>query len=177
MTTEALKSSAITNLDATPCIAPTAGEGGAYSPRAIDGVVTTSASMAATSTYRMVRVKSTVKIKSVQWASAALGAGAFNVGWYYSDSTIDGTTIANQGLEINSKQAIHATDVSGASKVQPTDITNESDNWTADKFMLPLWSALGLTVDPGGYFDLVFTVHTTDITTGGRIYARVSFAD
>jgi hypothetical protein len=39
-----------------------------------------------------------------------------------------------------------------------------------------LWDALGLTSDPGGFFDIVAVVHTTAITTGtGKIYLACEY--
>jgi hypothetical protein len=47
-----------------------------------------------------------------------------------------------------------------------TQVINESGNFPLSKRNTPLWSAVGLTADPGGNFDIVAVVHTTDITTG-----------
>ena len=69
----------------------------------------------------------------------------------------------------------HASAVSAAAAVAAgTEITNQS---TLDNLSLrgkQLWDALGLTVDPGGYFDLVFTC-TVGVTVGARMGARVEY--
>jgi hypothetical protein len=175
MTTEALKSAAITNLDAIPYVRNTAGEGGNYRLDEIDAYITTSGSMAALSTYKMVRIRSNVKVKSLLWESAALGAGKFNIGLYYSDATNDGTPPAKQGTALDDD--FFATDLDCASAVNQVQIVNESGTYTLAKRQQPIWQAAGLTVDPGGYFDVVAVVHTTDITTGGLIGCRLQYAE
>jgi len=65
-------------------------------------------------------------------------------------------------------------DIDCASAVAPTDKTNSGGTYTIDKRGKQLWDALGLTSDPGGYFDIVAVVHTTDVTTGtGKMQIRV----
>jgi hypothetical protein len=175
MTTESLKSPGITDLDAIPVTRDTAGEGGNYRLNEIDGYLTCSGSMAAGSTYALVRIRSNVKVKSLKWETPGLGAGKFNVGLNYSDSTVDGTKPALQGTVLDAD--FFATDVDGASAVNQTEIVNESGTYTLEKRVQPIWQAAGLSVDPGGWFDVVFTVHTTDITTGGKIGCRLAYAE
>lgn len=176
MTTEALKSTSITNLDTTPPLASTTGEGAAGVLRSLNAYMTPSASMAALSTYQFVRIPTNAKVKHIYLESAAQGAGKVNVGLYYSTSTKDGTPVDKQGTVVASASALYATDVDLASAVAMTDITNESGSYTVDKRNQPAWQAAGLTSDPGGYFDVVATVHTTDITTGtGKIGIEVQF--
>ena len=69
-----------------------------------------------------------------------------------------------------------ASDISCASAVASADVINESGNYTVDKRGKQLWDALGLTTDPGGFFDIVAVVHTTAVTTGtGKIYVDCQF--
>ena len=177
MTTEALKSPAITNLDASPIVANTAGHGAAAALKEVDGWVTVSASMAAGSTYRLVRLPTKAIVKYVIFESEAQGAGKFNLSVYYSDSTTDGTAVANQGVIVpTTGDQFFASDIDCTSAVVPTDKTNESGNYTIDKRVKQLWDALGLTTDPGGYFDIVAVIHTTDVTTvTGKMQIRVGF--
>lgn len=168
MGTSNLKSTGITNLDADPIVANQAGKYGPAGLRYVDGYVTAVASDAAGSTYKLVRVPSNAIVKRLTLESEAQGAGAINLSVYYSDSTTDGTSPANQGVIVpTTGDQFFASDVSLASAVVPTDVTNESGNYTIDKRFKYLWDALGLTTDPGGYFDIVAVVHTTAITTGG----------
>ena len=177
MGTSHLKSAAITNLDASPLVVNNAGNGAPAFLQHIDGYVTAVASDAAGSTYQLVRVPSTAIVKRLILESEAQGAGKINLSVYYSDSTVDGTQAANQGLIVpTTGDQFFASDVDLASAVVPTDVTNESGNYTIDKRGKHLWDALGLTSDPGGYFDIVGVVHTTAITTGtGKIFLSCSY--
>lgn len=160
----------ITALDAatSPFIVfpPTAGEGGPGELNHKQDWYTIPASSAAGDLYRLVRIPSSAKVKRVMLESEAQGAGKFNVSVYYSDSKTDGTQVANQGLIVpTTGNQFFASDVDCTSAVR-SDVTNESGNYTLDKRNQPLWKALGLTSDPGGFFDLVAVVHTTAVTTG-----------
>jgi len=173
-----LKSSFITNSDASPRVATTAGEGASFRKDEADGYVTVAASDGAGTKYLMVRVQSYAKIKSLVLASEAQGAGKVNCGVYYADNVVDLApgNASNAGVAIDDD--FFATDVDLAAKVQPTDITFESGTYTFDKWSQPLWQAVGLTSDPGGKFDIVLTVHTTDVTTGtGKLYLRAGYSE
>lgn len=166
MTIHNATSTPISNADATPYVPNTTGEGGVGYAREVTGSVTVPAAAAADSIFRFVRVPTTAKIKSLVLTSQAQAAGKIDVGVYYP---ITGRTgLAN--LAANAiDQDFFATAVDLASAVQPTDVTNESGTYTADKWNQPLWLAVGLTSDPGGFFDICGTVKTTDVTTGTGI--------
>lgn len=177
MTTEALKSLLITHLDATPATSDTVGEGAAGTLRSIGAYLTVSASMAAGSTYQLVRLPTNAKVKNVWFESEAQGAGKFNLSVYYSDSTIDGTQVSKQGIIVpTTGDQFFASDIDCASAVAKTNVTNESGNYTVGLRNKALWDALALTSDPGGFFDIVAVVHTTAVTTGtGKIYCEVEY--
>jgi len=177
MGTSALKSAQITNLDSSPVVPNTKGLNGPGILNYVDGYVTAVASDAAGSTYKMVRVPSNAVVKRVTLDSEAQGAGKVNVSVYYSDSTVDGTQPSLQGVIVpTTGDQFFASDVDLASAVNPTDVTGESGNYTADKRNKHLWDALGLSGDPGGFFDLVCVVHTTAITTGtGKIHLACEY--
>jgi len=177
MGTSHLKSAGITNSDASPVVANTSGNGAAGFRQHTDGYVTAVASDAAGSTYQLVRVPSTAIVKSLILESEAQGAGKINLSVYYSSSTTDGTQPSLQGLIVpTTGDQFFASDVDLTSAVVPTNVTNESGNYTIDKRGKHLWDALGLTTDPGGWFDIVGVVHTTAITTGtGKIYLSCEY--
>lgn len=176
MAVENLKSTAVTNLDTIPRVPNTAGVGAPVALKTVNDYVTISASASTTSTYQMVRIPSTAKVKNVMIESEAQGAGKVDVGLYYSSATTDSTAPANQGTVID--QDFFASDVDLASLVTPTNITNESTTYTLAKRNQPIWQAVGLSSDPGGMFDVVLTVHTTAITTGtGKTGLQVSYAE
>ena len=144
-------------------MANTAGEGGAAGRVVVaSDYSTASASASVTSTYRLVRVPSNCKIKNIFFESEAQTQGTFDVGLYYSASSIDS---ALAGVVVPSCQTLFASAVDCTSVVR-TDCTNESGNYTLLKRNQPIWQAAGLTTDPGGYFDIVATVVSVAVTTG-----------
>jgi len=177
MAIDHVKSTFITNLDAQPVAMNTAGEGGMGRLLAIEGYATGVASGTADSTYQLVRVPSNCKIKTIVFESAAQTAGKFDIGAYYATDGASGKAVALLAAAAIS-QAFFAAIIDCASAVARTDITNQAGLYTADKRVMPLWQALGLSSDPGGNIDIVATIKTTDITTGtGRFGISVTFVE
>lgn len=183
MGTSHLKSAAITNLDATPPVAVQSGNGAPGGVVRSFGYVTAVAADAAGSTYQLVRVPTNARNLRLIFESEAQGAGKVQLSVYYSDSTVDGTQVSLQGLVVPTTGAgFFSDDIDLTSAVAATDKTSSgtsgtgANGYTLDKRNKELWDALGLTSDPGGYFDIVAVVHTTAITTGtGKIGLEVSF--
>lgn len=177
--TSLLKSQSITNLDSTPVITNTSGEGASAPILEISDVVSPLSADAIGSTYSFVRVPTTAHIKSVKLYStgvATAGAAAFNV--RFSDSQVDGTPTSLQGTipQISSANnnlfgaAVSILAVNGLD-ILYANITNYpygSENQ-------PVWAVLGYTADPGGFFDIVAIV-TTAVTTGGTLDLKVSYS-
>lgn len=161
MAADALKSTSITNLDAQPVIQNTSGQGAPDQLHAIDDSLTPTATGIATaaSTYKMVRVPTTVKLKRLTlFADGQLDSNGaptltVKVGAFFSDSTVDGTAPANQGNVVNSGADFLAAVAFGRSVGYQT--IDALSALTQAKRAQPLWQALGLTKDPGGYFDIV----------------------
>lgn len=89
-------------------------------------------------------------------------AGTLDIGVYSHNEKEGGSWTLTEPVSGNqdffaSAQAI-ATAISAW-----TDITGESGDCTIAKRGQPLWQALGLSEDPGGYFLLVAEVETADI--------------
>jgi hypothetical protein len=177
MTVENLKSTPITNLDATPFTQNTAGDGAPGGLQVESGFATVSAAASLTSTYQLVRVPTKARMKHLFFESEAQGAGAFDLSVYYSDSTIDGTPAALRGLIVpTTGNQFFASDINCAAAVASVDEINESGNNPLPNRNKQLWDALGLASDPGGYFDVVAVVHTTAVTTGtGRIGVQAEY--
>jgi hypothetical protein len=169
------KSTGITNSDASPRVANTAGNGAPGFLNQVDGYVTPAASDGAGTKYLMARVPSNAVVKEVWLESEAQSAGKVNVGVYYADTALDlAGGSQNSGVVISS--GFFSVDVNLASAVQPTNVTYNGGSYTIDKRSQPLWQAVGLSSDPGGKLDIVYTVHTTDITTGtGKLYCAVHY--
>ena len=152
-----LKSVSITAREASPPTLNSPGAGGQALVKHISGyLASVTASLSATSVIRMCEVPSNAVLVGLWFQSAAQVAGKFDIGVYRNNR--DGGAVVDQDF--------FATDIDCASAVTRTDVLNESTLNTLVKQMLPLWSAAGLTSDPGGTLDLALTVHTTDVTTG-----------
>lgn len=177
MAVENLKSTPITNLDATPVVQNTAGDGAPGSDQIESGFVTVSAAASIGSTYRLVRVPTKARMKHLFFESEAQGAGTVDLSLYYSDSTIDGTPPAVQGLVVPTTGAqFFASLIAVTAAVQSIDEINESGNNPLPNRNKQLWDAAGLASDPGGYFDIVMVVTGAAITTGtGRAGVQAEY--
>lgn len=189
MATEALKSTVITNLDATPPVRGTAGEGSwAYTAQADAYVVPTTGATTG-SLYRMVRLPSTAIVKKVEVQHCLISGGTLttftaDVTIYYSDNTLDmvGAGQGDSGLvnSLSGSSALFAdahafgSDTAGAF----VDVTDSAGNYPASLVNEPLWQAAGLSSDPGGFFDIVFLTDgaTNSISGTVQMAIRVSFA-
>jgi hypothetical protein len=174
MATEGLKSVPITALDTLPIVAGTTGITSAFTLRGIDAYITPTSGVTVGSIYRMVRLPTTAKVKVIIWGAAAMTQGPFDVGVYYSTSTLDGTPLALQGTVVDADRFASA--VSAASAVPDAIITNESGLYLLNSRGFPLWQAAGLTADPGGCLDIVLT-STNTITAGALVYILVLFSE
>lgn len=168
MATQALKSASITNLDASPVVANSSGVGGPYIAKKVrDSVTPTAANLVIGSTYKMVRVPSNCYLQHIRLvADAALDSNvsptlSVDVGAFYSDSTVDGTPKALQGTAINDNIFGDAV-LFGAATTLAVTVTD--GKWTAANRQTLLWSALGLSSDPGGQFDIVVTLEAAAAT-------------
>lgn len=166
MAVDHVKATPITNLDATPRVIATAGEGAAAQLHYNEGYATAVASSSADATYQLVRLPSTAIVKRVMFESEAQGAGAFDVGVYYATDGSSPLAVSSLLAAAAIDQDFFATVIDCASAVARTDITNEGGFYTLNERTMPLWQAVGLTSDPGGNFDIVATVKTTAVTTG-----------
>lgn len=177
MAVDHVKSTPITNLDASPVVQNTVGQGAGGNLKEINGSAVAVASSSADSTYQLVRVPSTAKIKDILFESAAQGAGKFDLGVYYATDGLGKkptSLLAANAID----QDLFATEIDCASAVAITNVTNESGTYTIDKRNQPLWQAAGLSSDPGGNFDIVATVKTTAVTTGtGRFGISVRYVE
>lgn len=165
MVADALKSLSITNSDASPIVENTTGNGAASTPKVVfDYTTPTTGGLASTSSkYKVIRLPTTAKLyKMTGTADAALDSSTglvLDVGAYYSDSTTDGTKPSLQGTAIS--VSAFAALVTFQSTFKEVDFLTA---FNAAKRQLPLWNALGLSSDPGGFIDVVVAVHTVATT-------------
>lgn len=180
-----LASASITNLDAVPVVANTIGEGAPGFLRQVSDFVLPVTGDDTTSTYRLCRIPSTAKIKSVKIYSTIASAGSGDVDLAFSDSTSDGTQAALAGgvVQITGPAdnklfgAAQSLVLAGVN----TDFTFKG-TFTPAMQNQPIWKALvGLgatqfSADPGGFFD-IFVKITTAVTTGGILSAEVNYVE
>src|SRR3569623_2147217 len=95
----------------------------------------------------------------MDFESEAQAAGAIDIGAYYATDGEGGKpTSLLAANAIN--QAIFDSAIALTSASQPTNVIYESGTNTPAKRYMPLWQALGLSSDPGGYIDIVCTLST-----------------
>lgn len=181
MAADSVKSTSITNLDASPVAANTAGKGAEGDLRELsDYAAATAAGLAdTTSKYKVIRLPSNCKLKRMrvvttdQLDSNASATLAVDVGAYYSDSTTDGTQGSLQGTAIDVNCFAAAADFGHAASGD--DIDGLSAFSVANR-MKELWDALGLSSDPGGFIDVVVAVETAAATgAAGDIMVSADF--
>lgn len=179
-----LKSTAITNMDASPPVRPTAGrEGGGTRTHTVIGIVGPTTDGDTTGgVLRAVRVPSNACIQSIQIAQqAATTTASFDIGLYYSDSTSDGTVAANQGAAADAD--CFATGVDTHLLVAWTEEAFEAGTFKVTDTVLPIWqlstvrdgAGSAITTDPGGYFDICF-VNTATISGAATMAMRVVYS-
>lgn len=168
MAVEHVKSTPVSNFDATPAVANTAGEGGPGYLRSVEGSLTVPASSSIDSTLRFVQVPTNAVIKNVRVTTAAQTVGVADFGVYYPVSGKTGVAdLAANAID----QDFFASAVDLGTALPWTDITFEAGaGYLRSEINLPLWEALGLTSDPGGFFVIAATV-TTAVTTGAGLAA------
>ncbi len=184
MTTEALKSTAITNLDATPPTIATSGRGSPAMLKTVNATILPVTAKTAPSTYQMVRIPSHAVVKHVLVQAAAATDFDADIGLYFSDSKTDGTAAASQGLVIDSDFFATAFDFDAA-LVAMIDVTylNPTSGYLITDSNGPIWQAANivvalstLTADPGGYFDIVLTTTVTN-SVPLAIYLECQYAE
>lgn len=167
-----LKSTAITNREASPRVDNNPGAGGVGRVHQVYGyIASVTASLSATSVIRLVEVPSNAVVSSVKITSGAQTAGKFNIGVYRKPA--DGGLVAAA-----SSDAFFTTDLDCASAVIDQECVMKATSAnTPTKRNQPLWQAIGMTADPKTGLDICATVHTTDVTTGtGSLAALVQYS-
>lgn len=148
MAVEALKSSVITNADATPVVFSNARLAAASMREAI-GTIQASASASIASTYRLCRIPSNARISEVIASCDAFDTtGAADIGVYQ--------TADNGGAVVDADFFASALVLTTA--LPNTVVTHESGVFGIEDVEKPLWEALGLTTDPVRDYDIALTL-------------------
>lgn len=164
MTTEALKSTNITNRDSIPSVqnSPLTERG---QVKEVLGSVTTTSGKTSGSTYRMCSIPSNCRVSEIFWQAVNMTQGSFDVGLYRT--TADGAAVVDADF--------FATAVAAAgADIKLTPITNESGTYTPALQEQPIWQAVGMSVDPKTHLDVVFT-STNTITSGQLLGVKVRY--
>ena len=202
-------SPSITNADASPVVANSTGQGAGSRLHAVDDIAPVSATpiQSVGSYYRICRfpVEAIVKKVYVQqntefdtYSSGATLVFDFNVA--FSDSTVDGTPAALQGLipttalggattsfaAYSSPNLIFGQITQVYNAIMSKDITFNGITSTFTMklvVMQPLWltfgfaNPYGVSGDPGGFFDLTAYASTGAHTgAAGSLYGRVEYS-
>lgn len=156
-----LKSATITNRDALPRIINDGRlERGVM--KSFKGFVTAANGDSIGSKYIIGAVPSTAIVRQLLLSCDAITSSATDVGVYRPTSS-DGTA----GTVVSANLFSAAFSIAAA-RTAYTDVTNQGGTYSIDKQEQPLWQAAGLTADPGGTFDIVFTL-TAATTASGRV--------
>lgn len=170
-----VKSTAISNRDATPTL-PTGASMAGGMLREFEGYVSAVATTHVAGTiFDLVSVPSNMRISEITLQCAALGTSAtVDCGVYVptqgSPSLVALNAAYTPGAAIDQDFFASAVDVHAA--LTPTNITNESGTNTIDKQEQELWQAVGLASDPCCSLDIALTV-VADIATSGKVGIKV----
>lgn len=166
MATEALKSGAITNRDASPQVKNNSSLEAGMLKSSVGTVEMTTASDAG-STYRFFQVPSNARVDQLLLYADDVGTtGAIDIGVYQ--------TAANGGAVVDADFFASAVDINAAA-LNGVDVTHESGVYNIDDVEKPLWSALGLSADPCIFYDIVAT-STAAASAGGTLSLKGQYA-
>lgn len=164
MATEALKSTAITNLDATPPVRTT--DLGMRVQHAF-ATVTGTTGVTSGSTYQLFRLPSNAKLESLElWLDAAVTTFAGDVTLYYSDNALDGSVSKAGTGQVAAH--VYSTALDLHATTAPKEVYR-GGNITAAGLGKELWQDAGLSADPKVFFDVVIV--TTSTTSGAPVVA------
>jgi len=180
-----LKSPSITNLDASPVVPNTIGEGAPGPEMVINDFVTTISGDDTTSTYRLCRFPTNAKVKSLHLFSKILTAGSADIDIAFSDSATDGTQPALAGGIVQLTGPVDNKLFGAAQSIvlaaARVDFTFKGTFLPAMQ-NIPMWQVLvslgatQFTSDPGGFFDILVRV-TTAITTGDVLSGELRYVE
>jgi hypothetical protein len=184
MTTETLKSTAITNLDAVPPVRATAGLGGVGMLKSVYGNVAPTTGYLTGSNYKMVRVPSDCSVKHVLIDySGTITTMTCDVTIFYSDDTLDetgassGDTGVVNSLSTTGSLFAHTLVLASQTAGAVVDITDQNVAYPPTARNEPLWQAAGLTTDPGGFFDVVIMNVSTMSLSAAKIGLEVQYVE
>lgn len=159
MTTFNMKSTVITNRDATPKVLMDPMMEGGGVKECIGSITTYGSADGAGSLYRLCQVPSNARMSSLVLQADALGSGAaLDVGVFWPSfiPVGAGLSVSNQSTAINT--TLFASGLGCSAATAATEVLNQSTNNTIVKQEKALWDAAGLSSDPGIDLDIVVRV-------------------
>lgn len=164
MGTSALKTTSISNLDATPIVRANPWVHGGNSKQ-FSGTVEAVTADDTSSTYRFFRIGSWMRPVSLTLFCDALGgSSAVDVGLYRTAA--DGGAVVNASLFASAVSLVSAITAGSNVRFEQDDIANAEKR---------IWELLGLSADPNLEYDVTAKVQTT-INTGGTVTLHGNFS-
>jgi len=146
---DAIKSTSVTNMDATPIVLNPAWKAGGRVRKHRDFATLATAAAEAASTLRFCRLKSNDVVTDLVMDATSFGTGCtMDIGIY--------RTAADGGAVRDADFFASAVDMAAAQR--NTNVLRESGVVAVTNMAKPLWEQLGYTVDPQCDFDVVGTL-------------------
>lgn len=165
-----LKSTLITNRDATPKVLTDAGISGGDLREAYGWIFTGSADNAG-SQYRLCQVPSNARLVALSMINGALGSGCLidTAVWYPTTVPLGGANFlpASSSAALVSSSAFTTGIVGNTANTTPSALIVTTNTTQGPNYQeMPLWQMLGLAADPEIYLDLGFSVRIATATAG-----------
>lgn len=193
MTVTHQKTTAVTNQDATPRVANTAGKGAGSRLVVVSASIVPTGSQSIDSTIQVFRVPFSAVVKSVELKSVAQDTtGQWDVGVYYATDNSNALSKASllaadavdadffgTGAQFDPggvKAYARFVPGGGFTIINATPAIVDNAAWPASECNTPLWQAVGLTADPGGNADIVLTTVEAPGATTTAISARIDYS-
>lgn len=160
------KATPVSNLDATPIVHNDAYFGGAPLKEKV-ATLEVGGTETAGSVFRFVRVRSSCRVSSVEWAADAMtGFTAADIGVY--DTKDNGGAVVTDNLWANN--------VNISAGAAFTDATYNTTATNIAVVTQRLWELLGLAADPYKDYDICITADTIG-SAAGTLSLRVRYVD
>lgn len=168
MAVVSLKSTAVTNSNATPRVQNSVGLEGGNMVRAVNGFATLANGDSIGSIYRIGKIRSDDFIDRIRMVSADVGTtGAGDLGLY------DLLTNTNGGTVVDADFFASAVDFSAGAIDSDVSFEAGAAGGLYTNSEKRVWESLGLSADPGKEYDVAITL-TTAANAAGSVLVRVT---
>lgn len=167
MSTFIVKSTVISNRDATPKVLTDSFVAGGTGTECEGYVQTASAADGAGTKYVLCQVPSNARVSTVKISADALGTSCtLDVGVWWPTFIPTGAGLVSSTASTVINTQLFASALAASNSQAAVDITNQSTNNSILNQELPLWKAAGLASDPGIDLDIVAYVHVANQIQG-----------